>query len=214
VRIEHRRAVSEPTTRSGGREPAVGSQTASATAMRRISVSRFAFREHTTGGLRPPLLCCGANVCRRKTIFSMHKRTPKKSGGREPAVGVETSLHRHERDCPQDRRWCVCVCVDDRCIRVNRHHGGLTPSALVYRRPLAGARGHHPRLVSFPTGGLRPPLFYCGANVCRRKTIFSMHKRTPKKSGGREPAVGLETRLRRHERDCSADRRRCVCVCG
>jgi hypothetical protein len=29
----------------------------------------------TTGGLRPPLLRCGANVCRRKTIFAMHKRT-------------------------------------------------------------------------------------------------------------------------------------------
>jgi hypothetical protein len=36
--------------KSGGREPAVGSQTASATAMRGISVVRFAFREHTTGG--------------------------------------------------------------------------------------------------------------------------------------------------------------------
>jgi hypothetical protein len=46
-----------------------------------------------TGGLRPPLLCCGAKVCRRKTIFAMHIRTSGKSGGREPAVGsVQTRL--------------------------------------------------------------------------------------------------------------------------
>jgi hypothetical protein len=59
----------------------------------------LACRVHSTGGmrstgsLRPPLLCCGAKVCRRKTIFAMHIRTPGKSGGREPAVGsVETRL--------------------------------------------------------------------------------------------------------------------------
>jgi hypothetical protein len=56
-------------TKSGGREPAVAGQTASATAMRGISACRFAFREHTTGGLRPPLLCCSANVCRRNNDF-------------------------------------------------------------------------------------------------------------------------------------------------
>jgi hypothetical protein len=45
----------------------------------------------TTGGLRPPLLCCGANVCRRITIFSMHKRVTQKSVSRQPAVGVQTA---------------------------------------------------------------------------------------------------------------------------
>jgi hypothetical protein len=54
---------------SGGRQPAVAGQTASATAMRGISACRFAFREHTTGGLRPPLLCCSANVCRLNNNF-------------------------------------------------------------------------------------------------------------------------------------------------
>jgi hypothetical protein len=94
-----------------------------------------------------------------KTISAMHKRTPKKSGERQPTVAVETRLRRHERDCPQDRRWCVEIAV-------------------------AFA-------VIVPTGGLRPPLLCCGANVWRRKTIFAMHKRTPKKSGGRQPAVGV-----------------------
>ena len=41
----------------------------------------------TTGGLRPPLLAllqrASAGIT---TIFPMHKRTPKKSGGRQPAV--------------------------------------------------------------------------------------------------------------------------------
>jgi hypothetical protein len=64
ARIKHCPAVSEPATKSAGRQPAVGLQTASATAMRWIAVIGFAFREHTTGGLRPPLLCRGANVRR------------------------------------------------------------------------------------------------------------------------------------------------------
>jgi hypothetical protein len=37
----------------------------------------------TTGGLRPPLLCCErGRVPVRKTIFAMHKLTSAKSGGR------------------------------------------------------------------------------------------------------------------------------------
>jgi hypothetical protein len=54
---------------SVGSKPAVGLQTASATAMRWIAVIGFAFREHTTGGLRPPLLYCDADVRRRKNDF-------------------------------------------------------------------------------------------------------------------------------------------------
>jgi hypothetical protein len=63
------RGQSQTAHKSGGRDPAVVRQTASATAMRGISACRFAFREHTTGGLRPPLLCCSANVCRRNNDF-------------------------------------------------------------------------------------------------------------------------------------------------
>jgi hypothetical protein len=65
----------------------------------------YACGGYSTGGLRPPLLCSCANVCRRKTNFSMHKRTPKKSGGRQPAVGVSNAVamahafvQRHERE--------------------------------------------------------------------------------------------------------------------
>jgi hypothetical protein len=162
----------------------------------------------TTGGLRPPLLCCGANVYRRKTVFSTHKRTPKKerrasarrgfanrlcngnardfrkqvrmprthhggltppalalrceclpakndffdaqthaekkSGGRQPAVGSQTA------SATAMRRISVI-----RFAFREPTTGGLRPPLLrtVYRRPLASAGGHHPRLVSFLTGG-------------------------------------------------------------
>jgi hypothetical protein len=43
------------------------------------------------------------------------------------------------------------------------------------------------------TGGLRPPLLYALRTFADEKTIFAMHKRTPKKSGGREPAVVVAT---------------------
>jgi hypothetical protein len=141
----------------------VGVQSASATAMRRISVSRFAFREHTTGGLRPPLLYCGANVRRRKTVFSTHKRTPKKSGGREPAVGLETRLRRHERDCSADRRRCMCGSPLHSRAAVPR--GGLRP-------PL-----------------LRCDANVCR----RKNDFSDAPTHTEKKSGGRQPAVGSQT---------------------
>jgi hypothetical protein len=45
----------------------------------------------STGGLRPPLLCCSAKVCRRKNDF-FHARTHvHKSGDRQPAVVVATN---------------------------------------------------------------------------------------------------------------------------
>ena len=54
------------------------------------------------------------------------------------------------------------------------------------RVPMAGAFAS--RLT---TGGLRPPLLYCGANVCRRKNDFFDAHTHIHKSGGRQPAVGV-----------------------
>ncbi len=47
------------------------------------------------------------------------------------------------------------------------------------------------------TGGLRPPLLYALRMFAGEKTIFAMHKRTPRKSGGREPAVVVATHWQR-----------------
>jgi hypothetical protein len=51
---------------------------------------------------------------------------------------------------------------------------------------------------SEPTGGLRPPLLYCGANVCRRKNDFSDARTHVHKSGGRQPAVGVRQTQLQH----------------
>jgi hypothetical protein len=45
-----------------------------ANVVRNVLETHLQARCETTGGLRPPLLRCCANVRRRKTIFAMHKR--------------------------------------------------------------------------------------------------------------------------------------------
>jgi hypothetical protein len=148
--------------------------------MRGISVSRFAFREHTTGADAPRSCVAVRMSAGGKTILAMHKRTFARSGGRQPAVGVETRLHRDERDCPQDLRRCVSIAVafacsgaaksrllcqrqlsaaPSGCICVNSYHGGLTPPALAYRVPqTAGQRWWTPSAARFVShGGLTPP---------------------------------------------------------
>jgi hypothetical protein len=93
----------------------------SATAMRGISVSRFAFREHTTGGLRPPLLCtvyrrsvAGAGGHQSAARFVIH-------GGLTPPALV----HRVPQTAGR-RRWTS--------IRGSfRFPRGLTPPALALR---------------------------------------------------------------------------------
>jgi hypothetical protein len=92
------------------------------------------------GGLTPPALALRCERLPEKNDICDAQTHAHRSGKRQPAVGGETRLRRHERDCPQDRRRCVCVCVDDRCIRVIKHHGGLTPPALVSRVPQIGCR--------------------------------------------------------------------------
>ena len=89
----------------------------------------------------------------------------------------------------------------------------------------AGAR--HPLLVAsadavanvrfWPTkkmlfhGGLTPPALVADTTSVRRKNDDFCDEQTHVyKSGGREPAVGRETRLRRYECDCSENRRQYV----
>jgi hypothetical protein len=100
-----------------------------------------------TGGLRPPLLCCNANVCRRKTIFAMYKRRS-----------------------DQERRASAR--------RGSTNTFTQTPARLLARPSTVCGPNAVAFACSDTTGGLRPPLLCCNANVRRRKTIFSMHKRT------------------------------------
>jgi hypothetical protein len=72
--------------KSGDRQPAVVFRTASATATRRLSAFHAHLRTESTGGLRPPLLCCRANVRRRNSDFCDAQTHISRSGDRQPAV--------------------------------------------------------------------------------------------------------------------------------
>jgi hypothetical protein len=48
----------------------------------------------TTGGLRPPLLCCDANVCRGKNDFCDAQTHMHRSGGCQPAVACDANVVR------------------------------------------------------------------------------------------------------------------------
>jgi hypothetical protein len=124
-----------------------------------------------TGGLRPPLLRCGANVCQRKTVFfDAQTRNPKELLASARRGSVNRTLYRENRTLSSgcrtrtqerrasarrgcanahrrtrapftaDRQRCVCMCVDDRCIRGNRYHGGLTPPALALQSACSSAK--------------------------------------------------------------------------
>jgi hypothetical protein len=89
--------------------------------------------------------------------------------------------------CRQTRALFVgrspMVCGGRRCIRVYTRHGGLTPPALVLQ---------------------------CECLPAKQRFLRCTNVHSPK-SGGRQPAVAGQTRIRRHEPYWSADRRRCVC---
>ncbi len=142
------------------------------TSARQLRSSRCERVSKTTGGLRPPLLCCNANVFRRKTIFAMHKRTFSRAAGVSPPwcvirtlCGENPALFGDDRASEQERRTSArrgmvmqlqrCSCTD--------------------HRPVASARqlgSSRCERVSKTTGGLRPPLLCCNANVFRRKNDF------------------------------------------
>jgi hypothetical protein len=192
--------------RSGGREPAVGVVTQlrrrscmddrRAAPVRQLRCCCYKRVSETTAGLRQPLLvarthtavdarlrpatalcsprgtnapllCWCANVCRRKNDFCDAQTHVQKERRASARRGYEKHV------CADTgavvRRTADGVCADCRCIRVNSCHGGLTPPAsCVAVRTSAG-----------------------------EKTIFAMHKRTPRKSGGRQPAVVCGTALAR-----------------
>jgi hypothetical protein len=146
----------------------------------------FAYRLHPTGGLRPPLLRCSANICQRKNDFCgarTHIRV--KSGGRQPAVvsknasamagdfrGVITFATARPASAPRlayaSRSWLYAGsssymhgCDLQRCFV---SHGGLTPPALTLQCERLPAKND-----------------FCDART-------HIHK-----SGGREPAVVCDT---------------------
>jgi hypothetical protein len=153
-----------------------------------------------------------AHLCRRKNDFhAAHTHTrPRAAGVSPPWAGEPNAVPRISRTVhrPRDaqtraagvsppwagkiasaytpairRQTADGVCADCRCIRVYRRHGGLTPPALAVER----------------------------ASLPAKKRFLRCTSAHPTKSGGRQPAVGRQNRIRIHARYSSADRRRCVC---
>jgi IS5 family transposase len=87
----------------------------------------------------------------------------------------------------ESRRTAEGVCADRRCIRVERRRKGLT---LVPAPALRDFQSLCSR-AGLPRGADAPRSCVGVRTLVGEKTIFAMHKRTPKKSGGRQPAVGV-----------------------
>jgi hypothetical protein len=103
--------------------------------------------KHSTGGLRPPLLApLQRPSAGRMAIFAMHKRTPKKSGGRQPAVGVSNAVamahafvQRHELEPAVvlvGRAWLM-VCDESPASAFLEPRGAYAPRSWLHvRTPL------------------------------------------------------------------------------
>jgi hypothetical protein len=136
--------------KSGGRQPAVVSKNASATASDLRGVVTFATAQSAPAprGADAPRSWCSANVCRPKNDFCGARTQVHKSGVRQPAVVCTW--------------WSVAHGVPQiTCKYVSRTHGGLTPPALGAERRSAGEKtifSMHERTFT-RAAGVSPPWF-------------------------------------------------------
>jgi hypothetical protein len=91
-------------------------------------------------------------------------------------------------------------------------HGGLTPPALALQCERLSAKQRFLRCtnVHSPKSGGRQPAVVLESRWCTQ-CDFRRGTHAVHKSGGRQPAVARRIRIGRHERHSSADRQRCVC---
>jgi hypothetical protein len=166
---------------------------------RQLRSSRCERVSKTTGGLRPPLLCCDANVCRRKNDFcdaQTHIR-PRAAGVSPPWFGFAlatatvyfrlSALARHDRF---------------------PHHGGLTPPAAMRtsfgeKRFLQCTNAHPTRAAK-----VRPPWF---GFALQRRAVFATTAMQPSASRVSKTTAGLRQPLLVHARlflqNCDARQR-------
>jgi hypothetical protein len=213
------RCTNADPTRSGGRQPAVVRQTRLRRHQRDCSQDRRQYVGRTPLHLRAaiprgayaPRSCAAMRTSAgERRFFRCTNAHPAKSGGRQPAVVRQTRLRRHQRDCSQDRREYVRRSPLPSCAAIPR--GAYAPRSCAAMRTSAGEKRFLRCTHAHPTksGGRQPavgciaPRGQCTANNVGRVTIVQS------RSGGRQPAVVRQTRLRRHQRDCSQDRREYV----
>ena len=120
--------------------------------MRQLRCCRHQRVSETTAGSRQPLLVARRSIAEEMTIFAMHKRTPRKSGERQPAVGLVTQLRR--RSCTDDRR--IAPARQLRCCRYQR----VSETTAGLRQPLLVARTH-----TAVDARLRPATALCFARL-------------------------------------------------
>jgi hypothetical protein len=126
---------------------------------------------HPTGGLRPPLFCCRANVRRRKTDFCDVHTHAHKSGGREPAVVTERGAAKIDDDATdeQERRASA------------RRVFGRSNDVRDFSQITC-------KCVPHTTAGLRQPLLIAPRPFGAEYDIWDVQTHVHK-SGGRQPAV-------------------------
>jgi hypothetical protein len=154
----------------------------------------------STGADAPRSCVAVRTFAGEKTIFAMHKRTPTKSGGRQPAVVVATHGQRkanslrmtsvrirsggrqpavglvtqlRRRSCTDDRQVAPVRQVWCCCYkRVSETTAGLRQPLLVARTHTAVDARLRPATALCSPRGTNAPLLCCSANVCRRKNDF------------------------------------------
>jgi hypothetical protein len=119
-----------------------------------------------TGGLRPPLLCCGANACRRKNDFCDVQTHVQESGGRQPAVGLGNTF------------------AQTQALLFGRPPTVYVPMAVAFALivPTGGLRPPLLALLQRPSAG--------------RMTTFAVHKRTCTRAAGVSPPWCAKPSLR------------------
>jgi hypothetical protein len=160
---------------------------------RRLSVifSRCAPVQGCHGGLTPPALVLRRERLPAKNDFCDARTHVRRSGGRQPAVGVgkmftQTKARLFGR--PPRVRVPITVAFASR-----ENTGGLTPPALGERTHIVGdARLRFATAFCFTRGANAPPRSYAAVRTfAGEKRFLQCTYARPAKSGGREPAVGI-----------------------
>jgi hypothetical protein len=125
---------------------------------------------HKSGGRQPAVVGDTMTLCREnRVMFGGHERTTK-SGGRQPAVVTVTRL---QRGTVSLGAMMVVIKSGGRQPAVGVGNTiAQTQARLFCRPPTVYVRIAVAFTVIVTTGGLRPPLLYCDADVRRHKKRF------------------------------------------
>jgi hypothetical protein len=182
-------------------------------------------------GANAPRSCVAARTfAGEKNDFCDARTHVRRSGGREPAVGVGNALAtpipltsgdtRHvqrqerrtsaRRGCGKDvhadksaivRQTAEGTCADGRCIRVQGEHGGLTPPALGERTHIVGdARLRFATAFCFKRGAYAPALVLRCERLPAKNDFCDARTHVHKRAAGVSPPWVAETHLQHRYR--------------